>query len=158
MEKLHFTVEIEAPRHTIWTAMLDDASYRQWTGVFYEGSYYEGSWEQGSEIRFLGPSEDGEPDGMVATVAENRPDEFMSLEYSGQILHGKVDTESDEGKRLVGAREEYRFSWDAAKGVTTLTIDVDATEEEYVAVFTEGWPKALAKLKEIAEARVREPA
>ena len=154
MKKLHYSEEIAAPAHTVWAAMLDDTTYREWTGVFYEGSYYEGNWNLGSEIRFLGPTEEGQPDGMVARVVENRPDERISLEYIGQLVRGKLDTESDQAKRLIGAHENYSFSYDKERGVTSLTVDLDSSEEEYVEMFNDGWPKSLAKLKEIAEAKV----
>ncbi len=51
--------------------MLEDATYREWTSAFNEtGSYYEGDWNPGSEIRFLGPDDEGSLGGMIATVEE----------------------------------------------------------------------------------------
>ena len=149
MEKLHFTVQINAPVHTVWTTMLDDATYREWTSAFNVGSYYEGSWDLGSDIRFLGPEEDGSVSGMLGKVIENRPDERVTVEYSGDILHG-VERSGAEAQ-FFGAHESYSFS--ESGGVTTVEVDVD-TEEEYASMFSELWPAALAKLKELAEARV----
>ncbi|HET9348156.1 MAG TPA: hypothetical protein VFO13_03345, partial [Arthrobacter sp.] len=76
---------INAPVQDVWTTMLNDATYREWTSVFNSDSYYEGDWSQGSEIRFLGPDGDGSLAGMIATVEENRPNELISLRYIGQI-------------------------------------------------------------------------
>lgn len=149
MEKLHFTVRIDAPVHTVWSTMLGDATYREWTSAFQEDSYYEGSWDLGTEIRFLGPSEDGSLGGMIATVVEKRPDEFVSLEYVGQVVEGVDDTTSDQAKRIIGAHENYSFS--ETGGVTVVEVDVD-TEEDFAAMLGEAWPIALAKLKEVAEA------
>ena len=149
MDKLHYTVEVNAPVHTVWTAMLDDATYREWTSAFHDGSYYEGSWDLGSTIRFLGPNDDGSLGGMIAKVVENRPDEFLSLEYFGEIVGGMDDTTSDSARRLVGAHENYSFR--ESGGVTTVTVDLDS-DEEFTAMFNDMWPPALAKLKEVAEA------
>ncbi|NKX51602.1 SRPBCC domain-containing protein, partial [Arthrobacter deserti] len=77
MAKLRYSTRIDAPAHTVWATMLDEASYRDWTRAFSEGSYYEGSWDPGSEIRFLGPGEDGSLVGMAARVVDNRPGEFV---------------------------------------------------------------------------------
>ena len=149
MDKLHYTVEVNAPVHTVWTAMLDDATYREWTSAFHDGSYYEGSWDLGSTIRFLGPNDDGSLGGMIAKVVENRPDEFLSLEYFGEVVGGMDDTTSDSARRLVGAHENYSFR--ESGGVTTVTVDLDS-DEEFTAMFNDMWPPALAKLKEVAEA------
>jgi uncharacterized protein YndB with AHSA1/START domain len=149
MEKLQYSVEINAPVHQVWTTMLNDETYRQWTSAFEEGSYFEGSWDEGSDIRFYGPDDDGSFGGLVAKVVENRPDEFVSVEYVGQIVDGVEDTTSDEAKQIIGAHENYTFT--ESDGVTTVTIDLDS-DEEWVEMFQEAWPKALSKLKELAEA------
>jgi uncharacterized protein YndB with AHSA1/START domain len=148
MKKLRFTAGINAPVHTVWTTMLDEASYREWTKAFMDGSYYEGSWEAGSEIRFFGPNEDGSVDGLVGRVIENRPDEFVCVEFLGQVAGGVVDTTSEEAKQIAGAQEAYSFS--ESGGATTLEVVLDS-EEEYADVLNERWPKALARLKALAE-------
>ena len=84
METLNFEIEIVAPVQTVWSTMLDDDTYRQWTSSFHEGSYYTGDWEKGSTIRFLGPDEaGGEPGGtdggMLGTVVESRPNELVQI-------------------------------------------------------------------------------
>lgn len=149
MEKLHFTVQIDAPVHTVWATMLDDATYREWTSAFNAGSHFVGSWDLGSEIRFQGPEEDGSVSGMIGKVIENRPDELVTVEYFGDISHGVERT--GDGAQFFGAHESYSFT--ESGGVTTVTVDVD-TEEEYASMFNELWPAALAKLKELTEARV----
>lgn len=148
MQKLHFAIDIDAPVHVVWNTMLTDETYREWTSVFHQGSYYEGSWEAGNTIRFLGPNEDGSEGGMIATVVENRTNEFLSLEYLGQIVDGVDDTTSELAKKFIGSHENYTFS--ESGGVTSVTVDIDS-DDEFADMFTEAWPKALTKLKEIAE-------
>ncbi|WP_157357065.1 SRPBCC family protein [Arthrobacter sp. U41] len=136
MEKLRYSVTIDAPVRDVWTTMLNDATYREWTSVFNSDSYYEGNWSQGSEIRFLGPDGDGSVAGMIATVEENRPHELISLRYIGQVVNGEDDTTSEAAKAFMGAHEKYAFS--AAGGVTTVDVELDS-EEEFVAMFDEAW-------------------
>ena len=68
MKKINFSEKINATPKKVWDTMLGDATYRDWTTAFAEGSYYEGSWELGKEIRFLSP----QGGGMVAVIAERR--------------------------------------------------------------------------------------
>jgi uncharacterized protein YndB with AHSA1/START domain len=153
METQHYSMEIDAPVERVWETMLDDATYRQWTSVFSPGSYFEGSWMTGSEIRFLGSAEEGEPGGMVGVIRENRPHEFVSIEYRGQIIDGVEDTESDDARSFIGTHENYSFA--EADGVTTVSVDIDV-DEKWADDFAEEWPRALAKVKELAEAEATE--
>ena len=128
--------------------MLDDATYRQWTEAFHKGSYYQGDWNEGSKILFLGPDDNGKLSGMVSRIKTNRPYEFISIEHLGMIENGVEDTSSDKIKGWAGAHENYTFT--ETNGVTTVTVDTD-TDDEYVAMFQEMWPKALQSLKALAE-------
>lgn len=152
MEKLQFSTRINAPVQTVWSTMLDDATYREWTTEFQEGSYYEGDWNQGSEIRFLGPDDNGSTGGMLATVEESRPHEFVSLRYLGQIVDGADDTTSDEARSIAGSHENYTLR--QADGVTELDVEIElnaGSDDEFVQMFNDMWPKALDKLKAICE-------
>jgi hypothetical protein len=150
METLNFSTQINAPAEITWQTMLDDSSYREWASVFGPGSYFEGSWLPGSEITFLADSAPDEPiGGMVGVIAEHRPHEFVSIEYTGIVLNGEVDTSSDMAQKVTGTHENYSFA--EADGVTTVTVDIDV-DEEYAEMFREEWPRALAKLRELAEA------
>ncbi|HEY8109095.1 MAG TPA: SRPBCC domain-containing protein [Patescibacteria group bacterium] len=147
MKKLHFTITIAAPRETVWKTMLDDATYRQWTAPFSPDpstdSSYEGSWEQGSDIRFVAPNKQGKPEGMYARIAENRPHEFVSIQHIGEVRDGTEHPYPEP------AFENYTFE-DDGDG-TKLTVDLDS-DEKYADMFDDLWPKALEKLKQIAEA------
>lgn len=150
MQTLRFTTTINAPQEKVWKTMLEDATYRQWTSAFAEGSYVEGSWEKGSEIRFLGPDpETGELGGMYARIHDNRPYEFVSIQHLGVIQNGQVDTTSDEVKKWAPAFENYTFT--DKNGATELLVETD-TNEAYAEMFQDLWPKALQKLRELAEA------
>lgn len=150
MQKLHFTIDIQAPKEKVWDVMLADETYRQWTEIFNPsgGSWYEGNWEEGSDIRFIGPDEEGNEGGMVSKIVANRPYEFISIEHLGEIVNGVEDTTSERVKAWQGAHENYTFKEN--DDVTTVEVDLD-TVDEFADMFTDAWPKALAKLKELVE-------
>ena len=149
MQKLHFSTIVNAPKKKVWDTMFQDATYREWTNAFNpKGSWYEGDWNQGSKIRFLGPGENGQVSGMVSRIKENRPHEYVSIEHLGIIDNGKEDTTSDAVKQWTPAFENYTFK--ETNGGTEVLVDMD-TVDEYKKMFEETWPKALQKLKELAE-------
>ena len=128
--------------------MLEDSTYRQWTDVFMPGSHVSGSWDKGSKILFLAPNEKGEQEGMVSRIAENKPYEFISIEHLGIVQNGKEDTTSEAARKWAPAYENYTFK--EKEGVTELLVDMDS-DDENVDMFEQTWPKALQKLKELAE-------
>lgn len=149
MQKLHLTIDINAPKEKVWHTMLDDATYRQWTEAFNPGSHYIGDWSKGSKILFIGPNpEGGDEAGMVSRIAENKPYEFLSIEHLGIVKNGVEDSTSDEAKKWAPAFENYSFA--ETDGVTTITIDQDI-DDEHVEMFTKMWEDALQRLKTLAE-------
>lgn len=146
MEKLKFSIDINAPRNKVWHTLFDDATYPEWTSVFAPGSRAETDWKQGSKALFT----DGKGNGMVSRIAESRPDEYLSIEHLGMIKDGKEDTTSDEVKNWGGARENYTLNDNG--GRTELKIDMDSAEE-YKDYFEKTWPEALNKVKEISESK-----
>lgn len=148
MQNIHQSIFIAAPREHVWDVMLGDATYREWTAAFHEGSYYDGRWEEGAKILFLGPGEKG-PGGMVARVAESRRPEFVSLEMLGLVEDGVENVSGEEAKKWASARESYTFA--ERDGGTELSVDLSGLDDESAAMFAEMWPKALLKLKELAE-------
>jgi hypothetical protein len=151
MNKLHFTITINAPVSHAWDTMLADSSYRQWTEAFNKGSYYQGDWSEGSRILFLGPHPDGSGEGgMIARIAENRLHEYISIEHLGIIKNGIEDTDSAEVKQWTPAFENYTFT---PIDETTTRIDVDLdSHDDYVEMFSTLWPVALERLKQLCEA------
>ncbi len=149
MEKIHFSIFINAPREKVWNTMLDKETYKEWTGSFNPGSDYQGSWEEGEKMLFIGPDpETGEEGGMVSRIKENRKYEFISIEHIGIIKNGVEDTESEEAKKWTPSFENYTFV--EKDGGTELMIDQDM-DAEYKPMFEEMWPKALQALKELSE-------
>ncbi len=148
MERLHFSVVIDAPKEKVWNTMLEDETYRIWTQEFCPGSHYVGDWSEGSKILFLGPGENGEMGGMVSRIKESRPFEYVSIEHIGAVQGGKEDTTSEGARDWAGALENYTFK--DIGGKTEVLVEMDSNEE-YREMFENTWPKALRKLKETAE-------
>jgi uncharacterized protein YndB with AHSA1/START domain len=148
MKKLKFSILLNATRKKVWDTLFQDAAYRIWTAEFAEGSFFEGTWEKGTEIRFLGPDENGNFGGMYSRIAENVEHEFISIEHLGMISNGIIDTTSEEVKKWTPAFENYLLL--AKDNQTELKIELD-TSEEYAPMFEEMWPRALKSLKNLCE-------
>jgi len=144
MKKYHFNVAINAAPQKVWRVLWDEVTYPQWTAAFSEGSRAETDWKKGSKILFLGNS--GE--GMVSSVAENIPNEFMSIKHLGTIKNGVEDYDNPAAKAWAGAHENYTLK--NINGNTELSVDMDITDE-YKDYFQTTWPKALEKVKELSE-------
>jgi uncharacterized protein YndB with AHSA1/START domain len=144
MEKLVFNVIIDAPREKVWTILWGKDTYPRWTAAFMEGSNVETDWKKGSKVLFT----DGKGSGMVSSITENIPNEYMSFEHHGEIKDGVEDVTSDKVKEWAGAHENYTLK--TVNGKTDLTIDMDINDE-FKEMFVKIWPKALDKVKELSE-------
>ena len=144
MKKLNFRIDIHAPREKVWDVLWNDATYREWTSAFSEGSYAESDWKEGSRIRFLSP----EGSGMYSVIDRLIPNEFMSFRHLGEIVEGKELPNDEKSGQWNGAMENYTLI--QTDHTTSLLVDIDmmAEHEEF---FQKAFPKALEKVKEIAE-------
>ena len=86
---------------------------------------------------------------MLAEIAENRPNEFISIRHIGMIVNGAEDTESDAVRAWTPAFENYTFA--EVDGGTRLVVDQDVTDA-FEDDMRDAWPKALRCLKAICEA------
>lgn len=146
--KIKFDLVIGAPVSKVYSSMIDDKSYREWTAIFNGTSHYKGSWEKGSKILFIGVGEDGSVGGMVSRIKENIPNKFISIEHLGVVKGEDEITSGPEVDDWAGMLENYSFS--EHKGGTKVDVEMDSNEE-FESYFNDTWPKALEKLKEICE-------
>lgn len=152
----HFEIEINAHPEVVWDKMLGDEGYRIWTLEFNPGgSWYEketeGDFVLGEKVTFLGPNPEteGEIGGMLSSVKEVRPYEFISFEHRGYIMGNIEITDTPEILSWAPAYENYTFE-KIADDKTKVTVDVEMSAE-YSDMMAALWPKALLKLKEICE-------
>jgi uncharacterized protein YndB with AHSA1/START domain len=141
MNRLHFSIDIAAPREKVWEVLWEDASYRDWTSAFSEGSYAVSDWNEGSTIQFLDSSSRY---GMSAVIERKRPGEFISFRHEAEIRNGQVQQPAEWS----GAHENYTLT--SNDGKTTLTVDLDAPDE-YRHMFEGKFPQALQRVKTLAE-------
>lgn len=150
MEKSEFRITIAAPKEKVWNTLWNDATYREWTSAFAPGSRAETDWKKGSRVKFL----DADNSGMESTIADVRPNEFMSFRHLYEIKKGVVDEDenSEANKQWAGSFENYTLKTVNEK--TELTVEMGGAEnipQDLKDFFTGVWPKALEKLKELAE-------
>ena len=88
MERKVYKIVIDAPQHQVWEVLFGRDTYPQWTAAFMEGSRVESVdpaesqiWKKGNKVRFLGPGDEG----MVSTIADNRPNEYLSIKHLGVV-------------------------------------------------------------------------
>jgi uncharacterized protein YndB with AHSA1/START domain len=147
MEKKEYRITINAPKEKVWDILWGDDSYSAWTAPFSEGSHVKTDWKKGSKVLFL----DNNNAGMASVIAENKPNEYMSFKHLGIVKDGVEDYDSEEAKKWGNGFENYTLT--SVKEGTELVVDLgaDTIPAEYEDYFAQTWPKALSKLKELAE-------
>lgn len=144
MATLQFGIDIAAPAGRVWDRMFDPLAYRDWTRAFAEGSYCEGVWATGQRLRFLDPR----GFGMEAVVDECVPHQRMSLRLVGEIRDGRPL--ADSSLHRAPAWERYVFHA-APGGGTRLAIHLQGWDDGFTDFLQDTWPRALLRLKALAE-------
>lgn len=144
MEKLNFSIDINAPKEKVWEILWGDDTYPKWTVVFSEGSQAVTDWQEGSKVLFT----DGKGSGMVSKIESKRSNEFMSFKHLGEVKDGIEDTTSEKVKSWAGSFENYTLK--ESGGVTTLTVDLDISGD-FKDYFMKTFPRALELVKKLSE-------
>jgi hypothetical protein len=97
---------------------------------------------------FIGVDEKGEKGGMVSRIAENIPNQFVSIQHYGLVKADKEITEGPEVEKWANGFENYSF--EERNGITNVTVDLDITED-FLDYMNDTYPSALNKLKELCE-------
>ena len=116
------------------------------TAVFAEGSRAETDWNEGA--RDFSWTVKGR---AWYLLSRRKPNEFMSFKHLGTVVDGVEDLDSEKNKPWAGALENYTLK--SVDGKTELSVDMDFSglSPEMSGYFEQTWPKALDKLKEVAE-------
>jgi uncharacterized protein YndB with AHSA1/START domain len=144
MKTIKNTLHINASKEKVWDVLTKDHYTRQWYAAFMEGSHAVTDWQKGSKAQFL----DAEGNGMAAVIAESKPGELLSIEYTGLVMKGKEDLDSDIARKYKGGHEIYRLR--EVNGKTQLDTEADMDEGMYD-MMAESWQKACGKIIELAE-------
>lgn len=143
MKEMQFTVDIRAAKETVWQTLWQDETFRQWASIIDPGTYMLGELQQGKEVQFIS-SEGGY--GVTSLVEKLIPNEYLLLRHQADT---KEQGAKEREKEWTGGSESYQLSENTGAVTLTVTFDVPPEMEKY---FTTTYPKALQKLKELAEA------
>lgn len=144
MQKIEFSISIQATPSKVWEALWQDANYREWTNVFYPGSHAVSDWKEGSKIQFLSP----EGGGMYSVIDLLKPNTHMRFKHIGEVKNGEEQPLTEVTKAWSGCIEEYFLKQE--NNTTLLEVRLDAVEE-HVDYFNDAFPKGLETVKAIAE-------
>lgn len=150
MIKLNYSVKINATPYRVWQSLWQDSNYKKWSSLFSEGSYAESDWKEGSKIQFLTP----EGEGMFSIIEKSIPNEIMTFRHLGTIKNFVEQPDNDESEEWRDARETYALIENKDETILNVTLD---SIEEFKDFFEEVFPKALQKIKSIAEAPENAP-
>lgn len=139
---MQFTATIQAPKEKVWDTLWQDKTFREWAGLIDPGTYMTGELKEDNEVQFIS-AENGY--GVTSLVAELKPAEYLLLKHQADT---KDTGKQERDKEWTGGEESYILT--EQDGITTLTVafGVPPEMEDY---FRENYPKALERLKELAE-------
>lgn len=130
-----------AGKTTIWKALWDENYYRDWAGVFYEGSYYvTDNWKEGSKVMFLAPDESG----IYSIIESHIPNKVIQFKHIGNVVKGKEQPIDDETRKWSGATEIYSLI--EGTDSIALVVQIDVLDEHLEYMSTK-FPKALERVK-----------
>lgn len=141
MKQMQFTTQINASKEKVWNTLWQDETFRQWAGFIDPGTYIVGDLEEGNEIQFL--SAGGY--GVTSHVEKLVPSEYMLFKHKADTQDDGLRARKDE---WTGGEESYTLAED--DGLTTLTVTFGVPPEQ-VEHFTVNYPKALERVKQLAE-------
>lgn len=146
MQTQHFTITIDTSVQKVRDTMLNHPTYEQRTTVFSEWSTYQGSREKGADIKFW----DTSWQGMIASIADNRLYEYISIAHKWEMMlnqqTGEMETKMYDGASF----ENYTFI-KLSDTQTKLDVELTAIPDEYADMMNEMRPKALEWLKNLCE-------
>ena len=141
INRLEFSIEIKAKKNTIWKALWNESSYREWVSVFFEGSYaITENWKEGSKVHFLAPDQNG----IYSIIEKHIPNKIIQFRHIGNVLEGKEQPIDEETKKWSGATEIYTLT--KKKDSYALAVEIDVMDE-HLEFMTLTFPKALEKVK-----------
>jgi uncharacterized protein YndB with AHSA1/START domain len=144
MKEMQFSIDIHAPKQTVWDTLWQDETFRDWAGLIDPGTYMVGELKEGAEVQFIS-AENGY--GVTSLVERVTPGEYLLLKHSADT---QKSGEQAREKEWTGGTESYTLT--ERDGTTTLTATFDVPLE-MEAYFAEAYPKAFERVKALAEAK-----
>ena len=145
MKTLKHSINISASPEEIWNAIFSPDCFKKWGAEFGPDPNFSGTWEEGTEMHFY----DSDHNGMVALVEKCDLHKTLVLRYVACLAGGKKDVAAIEKMDWKDHLEKYLI--EEKENGCTLQIESD-TGDEFVEAFTAAWPRALNRIKDMAEA------
>ena len=145
MKTIKKSIEITAPKESVWAVLMEDSYNRDWMSHFSPGSHPETDWIVGHKVVY----KDDSDFGIVGEIEEKRPYEYLSIVYSHMIMNGVEDTESAESKSVKGNHETYTLTERNGNTVLEITSDMD---DKYYDEMSLAWESALQRISELSHA------
>ena len=144
---MKFFTTIKADPDKIWEVLWNDRTYREWTSAFSPDSHYAmpDGLVEGGRVHFI----DGSGSGMYSRIAKLEPSRKLTFEHLGTIKDGSEQPEDEETRKWKGAKENYVIAPNGDG--CELKVEVDVVDD-HVGSFEGMFPKALQKVKQLAEA------
>ena len=141
INRLEFTIDIDAEKSKIWKALWNDGSYRKWANVFFDGSYaVTDNWKENSKVHFLAPDQSG----IYSFIEKHIPNKFIEFRHIGNVVKGKEQPLDDEAKKWTGATEISKIEEENDTNLLIVEIDV---MDEHLEFMKRKFPKALEVVK-----------
>lgn len=145
IEKLHFSININATKEVVWKTLWEQESYKNWTQPFGEGSHYKGDIGPDARIHFL--SADG--NGMFSDVVFFKEHSLVAFKHIGNMSACEEQEPDEESERWTGCYEVYRLV-EINENTTELEVEIDVTDKK-IEYMKKHFPKGLEKVKEMSE-------
>lgn len=142
MKELEYKIKINKPKEIVWFTLWDDQSFRDWSNNIDEGTYMLGDLIEGNEIQFIS-SLNGY--GVTSLVSKLIPNEYILFKHASDTQNTGTETRD---KQWTGGSESYTLNDNDG---STLLIIKSEIPDELVDVFNESLPKALDRIKYLAE-------
>lgn len=142
MKELEFTIEIHATKETVWSTLWDDHTFRDWANNIDEGTYMKGEMKEGNIVEFIS-SINGY--GVSSLIEKMIPNAYVFFKHYADT---QDSGQNEREKEWSGLTESYSLT--EINGITTLIAKTDVPEN-LVEMFTISIPKALARIKALAE-------
>lgn len=142
MKELQFSVEIKATKERVWSTLWDDKTFRDWANNIDEGTYMKGEMKEGNEVEFIS-SVNGY--GVSSLIEKMIPNEYVFFKHFADTQESGL---KERKKEWSGLTESYSIT--ETNGIMSLVVKTDVPED-LVEMFTTSIPKALARIKTLAE-------
>lgn len=145
IEKLHFSININATKEKVWEALWNKESYKIWIAPFGEGSHYKGDLAPNSRVHFLMSN----GSGIYSDVMFYKEHSLIVFRHVGGVEDCEEQEIDNESRHWTGCFEVYRLV-EINANTTELEVEVDVTDA-HIEFMKKKFPISLEKVKELSE-------